>query len=928
MDERQATQDDVLQQFRQETAAKRRGRLKIFFGYAAGVGKTYSMLEATRNLATSGADIAVGYVEPHSRPETEALLLGLEVLPPKKVEHRGIHIQEFDLDAALARKPTTLVVDELAHTNAPGSRHAKRWQDIAELLDAGVNVFTTLNVQHVESLNDVVARISGIQVRETIPDLIFDKADSIELVDLPPEELLERFHEGKVYVPAKREQAMANFFKLPNLIALRELALRRTADRVSAQAETAPTETGGSQVWTTTERLLVCVGPSPTSARIIRAAKRMAASLRAPWIATYVDSGQLSDAAREKLTLNLRLAEQLGAEPVTIGGENVAQTIVNYAHARRVTKIVIGKTGQPRWRELFGRSVVSKLLRLSGDIDIYVIRGKEEPDDQLPLRPARSGPAYDRRAWLICVLTVLACTALGGLVQWAFLARFGNPISPAGEGAGPSVRPGEIAIHINQAMAYLLGVAFVAARCGRWPGIWASVASVLLFDFLFIPPQLTFVVYDTQYFITFAVMLVIAVLISTLTDRIRRQGEAARHRERQTRSLYRLSRKLAGTSGRHQLVATAENELSESLASEVAVFLPDAAGRLQPSVGGPASFTNNPRELAVAQWVFDHGQLAGTGTDTLPQANALYLPVVGPRGPVGVLGIRSLELSRFSAPDERHLLETLAGQIALAVERDRLAEESQRILMQAETERLRSSLLSSVSHDLRTPLAVVLGASTSLLDGGSRFNDEVRRELLQTIVDESSRLSRLVENLLNITRLEDGRAELTRQWNSIEEIVGSALARVKQQLGEHAVRTQLPRDLPLVQLDGVLIEQVLINLLENAAKYTPAASPIDISARVQDRGVIVEVADRGPGLSADERQRVFDKFYRGSAAAGASQRGAGLGLAICQAIVAAHSGRIWVENRPDGGARFLFSIPMEGQPPEVNMDAAPDAAES
>ena len=926
MDEPQANPDEVLQKFRQETAAKRRGKLKIFFGYAAGVGKTYSMLEAARGLATDEVDIILGYVEPHSRPETEALLLGLEVLPAKKVEYRGIQIQEFDLDAALARKPATIVVDELAHSNAPGSRHAKRWQDVEELLDAGINVFTTLNVQHVESLNDIVARISGIQVRETIPDAIFDQADSIELVDLPPEELLERFHEGKVYIPAKTELAMSKFFKLPNLIALRELALRRTADRVSAQAESVG-RAGGSQVWTTTERLLVCVGPSPTSARIIRTAKRMAASLRAPWIATYVDSGQLSDAAREKLTQNLRLAEQLGAEPVTLGGENVAQTIVNYAHARRVSKIIIGKTGQPRWREILGRSVVSQLLRQSGDIDVYIIRGREEPSEQGGLRPAHQGVTVDRKTLLFASAIVLACTALAALIQWAFLNNFGSAFFVTSPGADRPAAEGWVAVHINQAMIYLLGVAFVAARCGRWPGIGAAVVSVLLFDFLFIPPQFSFAVYDAHYLFTFAVMLMIAVLISALTDRIRRQGEAARQRERQARSLYRLSRKLAGTSGRHQLVTTAEAELSDSLASEVGIFLPDAAGRVQPSVGGSASFTNNPRELAVAQWVFDHRHVAGTGTDTLPEAHALYLPMVGPRGPVGVLGIRSLELSRFSTPDEQHLLETLTGQIALAVERDRLAEESHKILMQAETERLRSSLLSSVSHDLRTPLAVMVGASTSLLDSEARFSDEVRRELLQTIVDEASRLTRLVENLLNITRLEGGRAELTKQWNSIEEIVGSALARVKQQLGERPVRTQLPVDLPLVQLDGALIEQVLINLLENVAKYTPPTSPVEISARVQDKEVIVDVSDRGPGLTADERQRVFDKFYRGSAAAGASQRGAGLGLAICQAIIAAHGGRIWAENRPNGGAKFLFSIPMEGEPPQVEMDGPPDKAE-
>jgi two-component system sensor histidine kinase KdpD len=793
MGESQPNPDALLEHFREETKASKRGKLKVFFGYAAGVGKTYCMLEAARAQAAAGTDVVLGYVEPHARPETEALTLGMQFLAPRIVEYKGVKLKEFDLDAALASKSAIVIVDELAHTNAPGSRHAKRWQDVEELLNAGINVYSTLNVQHIESLNDIVAQISGIQVRETISDNVFDHADSIELVDLPPEELLQRFQEGKVYVPAQAQQAMGKFFRLPNLIALRELALRRTADRVNAQGQAA--RGSEAKVWATSERLLVCVGSSPTSARVIRIAKRMAAALRAPWIAANVDTGSvISDASREKLTRNLNLAQQLGAETTTLAGQDVAEEIVKYAHARNVTKIVIGKTGQSRWRELLGKSVVNELLHRSGDVDVYVIRGKEEPAAGVPsgLSVGRGEIDYGKYAWAVVV------TALCTLVAWLM---YGLGLSP-----------------INQVMVYFLGVAYVAVRYGRGAGIVASVLGVLAFDFFFIDPRISFAVRDTQYIITFAVMLVISVLISTLADRIRRQAEASRQRERRTGVLYRFSRKLAGIAGTHQLVTAAEAQLSENFASEVAIFLPDESGKLKATLGGSASFAANEREIAVAQWVFEHGQLAGTGTDTLPDAQALYLPLGGSQGAVGVLALRPIELGRFNAPDQRQMLETLASQIALAIERDTLAEQAQKILVQAEAERLRSSLLSSVSHDLRTPLAVIAGASSSLLESDSSLGESARRELLQTIMDESNRLAMLVDNLLHITRLESGSVAVNKQWYPVEEVIGSALERVKKQLADRKVTTHLPADLPLVKLDGVLIELVLVNLLENAVK--------------------------------------------------------------------------------------------------------------
>jgi len=898
MEDRQHQGDEVLAKLREESKAGHRGRLKIFLGYAAGVGKTYSMLEAARAQAAAGASVVLGYVEPHARPETEALTLGMEMLHPRSIEYRGIALKEFDLDAALARHPALMIVDEYAHTNAPGCRHAKRWQDIEELLSAGVNVYATLNVQHIETLNDIVAQVSGIQVHETVPDAIFDRADSIELVDLPPEELLQRFLEGKVYVPAQAQTAMEQFFKLPNLIALRELSLRRAADRINAQAQTARAQ--GTQVWATSERLLVCVGPSPTSIRVIRIAKRMASALRAPWVAVNVDTGAVvSDAARQKLTRNLNLAEQLGAESVTLSGQDVAEEIVKYAHARRVTKIIIGKTGEPRWREILGRSVVGQLLHRSGDIDVYVIRGKDEPAAQRePLPPAAGGLHLNYVPLLWAVAVCAACTGIDTLMRWWW----------------PNLS------EVNQVMVLFLGVALVAVKFGRWPGVVASLLSVLAFDFFSVKPYLNFAVNDAQYFITFAVMLAISVLISHMAHRIRRQAEFSRQRERRTEALYSLSRQLAGTGGTHQLVATAESQLGQAFASEVAIFLPDSHGRLKATVGSPASFSANEREIAVAQWVFEHRQLAGTGTDTLPEASAFYLPLISPHNVVGVLAVRPIELDRFKSPDQRQLLETLAGQIALAIDRDQLAEEAQKVLIQMEIERMRNSLLSSVSHDLRTPLAVISGASTSMLEAGSSLDEKARRELLETIADESSRMAALVDNLLNLTRLEAGGVVASNQWYPVEEIVGTAIARAKKQLGDRRVQAHLPADLPLVKLDAILFEQALINLLENAGKYTPPGSLVDILARMDGQNLVVEIADRGPGLTEDERDRVFDKFYRGSSAA-SGQRGAGLGLAICRAVVAAHGGRIWEENRPEGGARFIMSIPQTETPPAIEPEA-------
>ena len=873
---------------------ERRGRLKIFFGAAAGVGKTYALLEAARAQRAAGVDVVVGWVETHGRAETEALLAGLERLPPRPVEYRGTRLQEFDLDAALARRPAVLLVDELAHTNAPGSRHAKRWQDVTELLGAGIDVHTTLNVQHLESLNDVVARVIGVPTRETVPDSVLERADEVELVDLSPDDLIRRLQEGKVYVPDRAAEAARRFFRKGNLIALRELALRTTAARVDAQMERYRRDHALPEIWPVAERLLVCISASPFAERVVRGARRMAAGLRAEWVVVNVETpahARLSQVDRDRVVQTLRLSEQLGAETTTLTGHDVAGEVLAYARRRNASRIVLGKPARPRWRELLFGSVVNDLVRRSGDIDVYVITG-ERAEAQ---RPAVPRPAAGVR-WPI-YLRATGVLALCSMVAWAMLPHF----APA-----------------NLVMVYLLGTILVSARFGRGPGILASVLSVAAFDFFFMPPYFTFAVSDTEYLVTMVVMLVVAVVISTLTARTRAQAEVARHRERRTAALYGLTRDLVSRRAVDELLEAAVRHVSEVFGSAVAVFLPDAEGRPTRRAGDLGSARERASEEAVIRWVHDHGEMAGRGSATLPGARALYVPLIASRGPVGVLGIELPSGDGPLAPEQLHLLETFAAQTALAIERVALAEEAQQARLRSETERLRSSLLSAVSHDLRTPLAAITGSASALVEGGDELDPGTRRELALGIEDEADRLNRLVHNLLDMTRLESGGIQARKDWHSIEEVVGSALGRMEKALGERRVVIDLPADLPLVPLDPLLIEQALINLLDNAVKYTPADAPIEIAGSVDDGAVSLLIADRGPGFAPDEVERVFEKFYRGGTAAG--RGGAGLGLTIVRGIVQAHGGRAVAANRPGGGALFRITLPLGESPPKVPMD--------
>jgi two-component system, OmpR family, sensor histidine kinase KdpD len=887
MEERRPSPDLLLAKVKKEEESARHGKLKIFFGAAPGVGKTYTMLEAAQRRRFEGVDVVVGLAETHGRKETEILLAGLEIMPRRSIDYRGTTLAEFDIDAALKRKPALILVDELAHTNAAGSRHKKRWQDVFELLAAGINVYTTLNVQHLESLNDVVAQITGIRVRETLPDSVLDRADEIGLVDLPPEEILQRLKEGKIYIPELAAQARENFFRQGNLLALRELALRRTAQQVDEQMQNYREVKGVRQVWPAAERILVCVGANPGAIRLIRAAKRMAAGLRAEWIAAYVEAPakvKPSGADLRQLAELMRLAESLGAETATLSGHKASEEVLTYARSRNVTKIIIGKPTHARWKDKLFGSMLDEVVRGSGDIDVYVISGDTgEPVPRQVFRSRRRRTT--RKDWYLSIATVGVCTGVAAL-----MVQF---VAPA-----------------DLVMVYLLGVVFAASRTGKGPSFLATLLSVLAFDFCFVPPRYTFEVSSPSYLITFAVMFTVAFVISRLTLKVSDQASAARQRERRTAALYSLSRKLVHERGMEQLSAIAIKHISELFSSHVVVLVPDDNGNLTVPVTGPDTFALDQKELSVAQWTFDHRQRAGLGTDTLSGAKALYLPLAAASRTIGVLGILPAPPQRFFDQEQVHVLESFADQVAMSIDRAMISHEAQQALLKAETETLRNTLLSSVSHDLRTPLAAITGAASTLLQKDVAFDASQRQELMQTIYEEAEHLNQIIRNVLGMTRLEAGAITIRKEWLPVEEIIGAVLNRLEERLKGRPVKTSLPEDLPLASFDPLLIEQVLVNLLDNAIKYTPPETPIELSAYVKDGEMFVEVADRGKGIPAGEEERIFDKFVRGCVGGG----GIGLGLTICRAIVTAHGGQIRAKNRVDGGAIFSFSLPLGEQP--------------
>ena len=766
-------------------------------------------------------------------------------------------------------------------------------------------------MQHIESLNDIVVRITHIVVHETLPDAVLERADEIELIDLTPEELMLRLQAGKVYLPSQAERALVSFFQKSNLVALRELSLRQAAHRLHQDVEAARQARADYTPWATTERLLVCVGPSPSSTKIIRTAKRMAVAFGGDWLAVAVDngSGPTSSGAHALTERNLQFAEQLGAETHTLIGRNVAETVLDYARSRNVTKIIAGKTAQPWWKQLIRRTVVEELLAHSEDIDVYVINGEGSEPRTAEQRPT-SRSSLRVSHYLSTAAIIAVCVALGWSSHALHLAK-------GTSGSGEA----------NIAMVFLAGVAFVATRFGRGPAIFASITSVLLFDFLFVPPYGTFAVTDTEYLITFAVMLGIALLISTLTTRQRDQLQASQQQEQRTAKLFRMTRQLSELSGTDFLLQAAGQQLKEFFGGEAVIYLREADGELALRLGqntsiAAASTINN----TVARWVADHNQIAGAETDTLPNATAMFVPLVGSQQTIGVIGVLPDDLGRLRNPEQRRLLETCASLIALAIERDRSVLEAQDAQVQMRAEQLRNSLLSSVSHDLRTPLTAIAGTAANLREELLSQIDMRQQEMLQTLVAESHQLVRLVENLLDMARLDSGSLALNRQWHVLEELVGSAITRLRRELSDRTIKVHIPESFPLIWVDGFLLEQVFVNLLENASRYTPPRSTIEITADNTDRRVEIVFADNGPGLPPGSEEKVFDKFYRATTAPADGRRGVGLGLAICRGIVGALSGRITAANRPTGGAQFTISLSCKQQPAEAALAQTPTVA--
>ena len=898
--------DRLLAEFRAQEERAARGKLKIFFGASAGVGKTYAMLIAAQTMRRSGADVVVGVLETHGRAETAALLEGLEQLPPLMLDVRGTAIKEFNLDAALARNPALILVDELAHTNAPGARHPKRWQDIDELLGAGIDVFTTLNVQHLESLNDVVGGITGIRVWETVPDTFFDAADDVILVDVPADELLARLKAGKVYLPEQIERAAGNFFRKGNLMALRELALRRTADRVEEDVQTYRTSQAIERIWKTEASLLCCIGPDPGGEHVVRSSARLANQIDVEWTAVYVETPKLQrlpSAERERVLKTVKLAQELGAKTAILSGSDAASAIVEYAHTHNCSKIVVGRTRRNKtWP--WTRLVATRIGDFAPDVDVIEI-GRGEA--AAPVRPApeseAEGAVDPRRAtkrWNY-LWTLLACTATT-LVATPLLSYF------------------DLA---NIVMLFLLVVVIIAVRFGRGPAIMAAFVSVASFDFFFVPPRFSFAVTDVQYLFTFAVMLAVALIIGQMTAGLRYQARVASYREERARVLYEFARDMSSLLQTEQVVEAATKFIEGTFGAKVAILVPDHHERLM-LLRDDAGVERSIDVRATAQWAYDKSQPAGAGTDTLAASEFLYLPLRAPMRTRGVLAIKAASRRTLLIPEQRRHLDTFAALTAIALERVHYVEVAQQALLRMESERLRNSLLASLSHDLRTPLAGLVGLAESL-DLTKPELSGAQREMTRAIVEQARRMNALVNNLLDMARIQSGDVELRREWQSVEEVVGSALKAARPALARHRVEVALPEALPLVEFDMSLIERVLFNLLENAGKYTPEGTAVRISAEISGKELVVSVSDHGPGVPPSQRDAVFEKFTRGSHES--ATPGVGLGLAISRAIVEAHQGRIWVDDAPDGGARFSFTLPL-GTPPEVPQSEEPVAGKA
>lgn len=883
--------DSILKKIDKEA----RGKLTVFLGATAGVGKTYTMLESAHERLLEGLDVVIGWVDTHGRRETERLVDGLPKLPVKTLEYRGKILPEMDIDAILTRKPELVLVDELAHTNIPGSRNVRRFQDVEELLSAGINVYTTLNIQHIESLNDVVAQVTGVVVRETVPDYVIDQADKVQLIDIPSEDLIERLKEGKVYIPGQAEQALRKFFRAGNINALRELSLRYTASRVDKDLSDYMREHKIDGPWPASGRVMVCVSGSPFSAQLIRVASRLASGVKAECLAVHIDvtKQQASDAERNRIAQNMRLAEDLGAKTLSVEASDLTKKILELAQSHNVTAIVIGKPRRGRLWECFHGSVVNRLIRNSGNLNIYVIQTGHEPEsaNEAKIVTAQGKNTEEIFPYVYSLLMVAAITLVGFVIR-------------------DEIEPGNIAL------LYQLPVVLSAYWWGRWPAYFTGVFSVLAFDYLFVPPFYTFSVDDMRYLWSFFTFLIVAFVIGGRTELLRREAVAAKLREKNTQALFEFSREIAAVIDLDTIVRQLAKRVADALGRRIMVMLPDEKGRLSVyadfrPVEGDCHTLRQPiadsAEAAVAAWAYEHRRIAGRSTETLSGADNLYIPLATRESVVGLLGVKVVE--KLITPEQQKLMEAWAALAAIAIERVRLTEKAREATLVLESDRLRTALLNSISHELRTPLASIMGSASTLLESDSLYSADERHELLESITDGSKRMNLILSNLLDTARIESGMMKLKYDWCDIEDVIGTALQHLSEQVENRRLEINIREGIPLLQGDCVLLGQVVLNLVDNALKYSPADSSIEIQASATNEELTVSVADHGIGIPATDMEKIFDKFYRVQHGE-SSIPGTGLGLSICKSIVEAHGGKIWASNRSEGGAVISFSLPL------------------
>jgi two-component system, OmpR family, sensor histidine kinase KdpD len=879
-DETRLDPEQLLRSLKRAEEKEGRGRLKIFFGMCAGVGKTYEMLQAGQEARKKGIDIVIGYVETHSRAETEALVNGLTIIPRRKLEYRGISLEEMDLDAILQRKPSLVLVDEFAHTNAPGSRHTKRYLDVMELLDNGIDVYSTLNVQHLESRADTVAQITGAIVRETVPDSVFERADEVEVIDLPPDELLKRLAEGKVYAAERSQRAVQNFFRVGNLTALREMVLRLGAERVDRQLRDYMQTERIRGPWKSGHRLVLGLTPSPHAVQLIRWTRRIASTMQANWIAVFVErSKPLSEPEKDQLTKNLALARELGAQIITTSDEDVGSALVRVAREQNATQIIVGRS-RKKW--FWQESLVDRLLDLGTDIDVYVTSG-EEPGERDP-------------KWRFVLPEIHS-----GLTQYAAAATIVLFVSsvcyPFTEFLG----------YQTVSLVLLLTVVLLPLRLGVGPVILAAALSVLTWDYFFIPPRFTFVIATKQDLLMVLTYFVIAAVTGILTVRVRTREKGVRSREERAVALYTLTNDLSSAKNQEDVVRAAVANIKKFFNADLAVFISDLDGDFVNKAHPASTYLPSEKEVSVPAWVHWNEKKAGKFTETLPFAEATYYPLSSPRYPLGVIGVRTGGGDRLSI-DQETLLENFVSQISSVLEREFLNEMTKQSIAFVESERLYTTLFNSISHEMRTPITALVGASEGLLNDNVGGQPAVRRELAQEVQSAAERLDNIVQNLLAMTRLESGLIQPRRDWTDIRDIIRSCRGKLEKELAGHDLVIDISPSLPLVKLDFALFEQVVVNLLRNAALHTQSDSSITVSARAEGKECILTIADNGPGFPPDSLKRVFEKFYR---VPGSKTGGIGLGLSIAQGFVQAHGGTMIVENLPERGAQFTIRLPLE-----------------